>query len=417
MIKVLIDATPIQPNPSGVGLYVLNLIDQLVRFQASGNQNDFNFAKNDFDFGICYQPGFKKWLTGNFLPASLNLEGLNAEKSNPENIQKYQLPKNQNVYSLPIPVRLCKPLLLNSPSLLAFGAELFLNSPHIIHGTNYSVYPLKRSLKILNIYDLTFIKYPQYVDAVVAEYPKIVKKCLTWTDLVITISESVKQDIVEHLGVDPSKIHVTPLASRYDSDFLNKINPLLVASSFREYDFSKPYLLFVSTIEPRKNINALISAFNLLKQKYKIPHNLVLIGQKGWSYKPIFAAMADSPYRQDIYHLDYLTDELVAMFYARADVFVYPSHYEGFGLPILEAMIFDAPVVTSNVSSMPEVAGDAAVLVDPNNPEQLAEGILKVISDRAFRQDLIVRGRARTKLFAWEKTALETIKAYEKVLR
>jgi glycosyltransferase involved in cell wall biosynthesis len=217
------------------------------------------------------------------------------------------------------------------------------------------------------------------------------------------------------LRVNPEKVYVTPLASRY---YANYISPEVAEKLELEakYDFSKPYLLFVSTIEPRKNINSIITAFNLLKQNYKIEHQLVLIGKKGWSYEPIFAAIESSLWKKEIHHLDYLSDELVALFYSKADVFVYPSHYEGFGLPVLEAMTLGAPVVSSNTSSIPEVAGDAAILIDPQDSMQLAEAILKVISDRQLRQDLINRGKERAKLFTWERTARETLKAYRTIL-
>lgn len=390
-MRIVIDGTPITSNPSGIGLYSLNLIYWLYRLQ------DRNFLDFHYEMGISYQPGFKNWLKGNQIF--------------PDIINSYS-----NLYSLPIPVRFVNPFLLYAPKLFSNCFESTLNYPDIIHGTNYLVYPFKRSLKILNIYDLTFIKYPEYVDAVVGKYLAVVKQCLTWTDLIISISESTKQDIVKYLNFPPERIHVTPLASRYNQKFLENFKLEMLTSSFLRYDFTKPYILFVSTIEPRKNIKALITAFNLLKQKYKIEHNLVLIGQKGWHYKPIFELIANSPYAQNIYHLDYLADELVAAFYAKADVFVYPSHYEGFGLPILEAMTLGAPVITSNVSSMPEVAGNAALLIDPNNPEELAESILKVISDRQLRQDLIDKGKTRASLFSWENTAKKTLEAYRSIL-
>ncbi|MFP4099273.1 glycosyltransferase family 4 protein [Coleofasciculus sp.] len=263
----------------------------------------------------------------------------------------------------------------------------------------------------MTIYDLTFVKYLDYIDSVVKTYSKRVQKCLTWTDLVITISESSKNDIIEYLNVNPDRIYVTPLASRYSSD-----NLLIPSNPSVNYDFSYPYILFVSTIEPRKNVTTLVSAFNYLKQKHKIEHHLILIGQKGWHYKPIFAAIENSPWNHHIHHLDYLCDEHVARFYSNADVFVYPSHYEGFGLPVLEAMTLGAPVVTSNTSSLPEVAGDAALLIDPNNPMELAEAILKVISDSQLRQNLIQKGKARAKLYSWERTAQETLNAYKSLL-
>ena len=390
-MRIVIDGTPITSNPSGIGLYSLNLIYWLYILQ------DRNFLDFHYEMGISYQPGFKNWLKGNQIF--------------PDIINSYS-----NLYSLPIPVRFVNPFLLYAPKLFSNCFESTLNYPDIIHGTNYLVYPFKRSLKILNIYDLTFIKYPEYVDSVVGKYLAVVKQCLTWTDLIISISESTKQDIVKYLNFPPERIHVTPLASRYNQKFLENFKLEMLTSSFLRYDFTKPYILFVSTIEPRKNIKALITAFNLLKQKYKVEHNLVLIGQKGWNYEPIFELIANSPYAQNIYHLDYLADELVAAFYAKTDVFVYPSHYEGFGLPILEAMTLGAPVITSNVSSMPEVAGNAALLIDPNNPEELAESILKVISDRQLRQDLIDKGKTRASLFSWENTAKKTLEAYRSIL-
>ncbi len=391
-MKIIIDGTPIKSNPSGVGLHLLNLIQWLYFLQ---NTNNLGF---DYEMGISYQPGLKNWFKGKL--------------AFPELINSYS-----NLYSLPLPVRTLNPFLLYAPNLFCNLFESNLAYPDIIHGTNFLVYPFKKSLKILNIYDLTFLRYPEYVNSVVKKYAEVVKQCLTWTDLVISSSESVKQDIIQHLDFPPDRIYVTPLASRYNRQYVKNLNYEILISSFKKYHFSKPYILFVSNIEPRKNINALINAFNLLKQKYKIEHNLVLIGQKGWNYEPIFEAIANSPYHQNVYHLDYLSDELVATFYAKADVFVYPSHYEGFGLPILEAMIFSTPVITSNVSSMPEVAGDAALLINPDDPEQLAETILKVISDRQLRANLIAKGQERAKLFSWEKTALATLEAYKKVLR
>ncbi|OKH31819.1 glycosyl transferase family 1, partial [Calothrix sp. HK-06] len=210
-------------------------------------------------------------------------------------------------------------------------------------------------------------------------------------------------------------IHVTALASRYHSNSLSSRKTEMLLERF-DFDFSRPYLLFVSNIEPRKNINALIKAFNYLKSKYNIPHNLVLIGKKGWRYEPVFTAIEDSHWSDSIYHLDYLSDDLVALFYSKADVFVYPSHYEGFGLPVLEAMTLGAPVVSSNCSSIPEVAGDAALLINPSEPLELAESILKIISDSHLRQELIIKGKERAKLFTWERTARETLQAYRSLV-
>jgi len=386
MLKIAVDATPIDAKPSGVGFYVSNLIRSLHALR----------ERENFQLEIVYQPGLKQWLRGDF--------------SFPNSIQEYS-----HLHLLPLPVRISDLLLELSfkPSLSYF--EKYFGFPDILHGTNYSVYPCNKSLKVMNIYDLTFIKYPNYIDSVVKTYTERVKRCLQWTDLVLTISESSRKDIIEYLKVNPEKVYVTPLASRYYPNYLSEE----IAQRLEKqgnYDFSKPYLLFVSTIEPRKNINTIITAFNFLKEKYKIEHQLVLIGKKGWNYKPIFTAIENSPWKNQIHHLDYLSNELVALVYSKADILVYPSHYEGFGLPVLEAMTLGVPVVTSNTSSIPEVTGDAAILIDPNDPIQLAEAILKVISDSQLRQDLIKKGKARAKLFSWERTAKETLKAYRSII-
>lgn len=357
MLKVTIDATPMLPKPSGVGYYVANLIYALHILQNTHN----------FQLSVVYQPGIKKWLTDDSLPTELSCYS--------------------DVRLLPIPVRLYNLLIATSfkPSLSYL--ERYFSNSDIVHGTNYSVYPCIESFKLMNIYDLSFIKYSQYTDNVVRTYNKQVRRNLQWTDLILTISESSKKDIVDCLEVAPEQVCVTPLASRYNSSYLLDKNTNELENSVN-YNFSCPYLLFVSTLEPRKNITTLIAAFNYLKQKYKLEHHLILIGQKGWKYEPIFQAIASSPYQDCIHHLDYLSDELVALFYSKADVFVYPSHYEGFGLPVLEAMTLGAPVVTSNTSSLPEVAGDAAILIDPDDVISLAEAILRIISDRQLRSTL-----------------------------
>ena len=386
MLKIVVDATPITPQPSGVGLYVANLIAHLWQLEQSEN----------FELGIVYQPSFKNWVQRNL--------------AFPEPLQKYS-----ECYLLPFPVKVTNFLLKNFPQAFPLWLEKYATYPDIIHGTNFNVFPYKKSLKVITLYDLTFLRYPEYVDQVVAKYAQRVKQCLQWTDLVITISQSTKQDVINYLQISPDKIHVTPLASRYHPNYLSlEIQEKLKRSC--EYDFSVPYILFVSTIEPRKNITALINAFNYLKQKYKIEHNLVLIGKKGWRYEPIFQGIAESSYQKNIYHLDYLSDDLVALFYTLAEVFVYPSHYEGFGLPVLEAMNLGTPVIASNTSSLPEVVGDAGLLINPDETIELAEAIWQVLNNSHLQQDLTIKGQKRAQNFSWHKTAKETLKAYSKII-
>lgn len=384
MTKILIDCTPFREKPSGVGFYTYKLVDALYKLQ-----NEENFS-----LGIYSQPSMKNWLMGN--------------KSLTEQLQDYY-----PAYRIPFPVTITNILSQIHLSLLRKN-DNYLENPHLIHGTDHYVYPCDRAKKVITIHDLTFLKFPFYSNNIVKTYTKRIKKCLEWTDLVITFSENSKRDIISYLNVSPNKIYITPEASRYYPSFLNDYDTEALKQQI-SYDFNQPYILFVSTLEPRKNIVNLVRAFNLLKQVYKIPHSLILIGQKGWDYQHIFAEINQSIFKKDIYHLGYLSDELVALFYQEADVFVYPSLYEGFGLPVLEAMNLGCPVVTSNVSSLPEVAGDAAMFINPNDPTSIAYGINRVISDSQLRQDLIEKGRIRAKLFSWENTARQTIKAYKTI--
>ncbi|WP_424098423.1 glycosyltransferase family 4 protein [Moorena producens] len=392
MIKIAVDATPIRPRLSGIGMYALNLIQALHKLQ----------GQEDFKLSVAYQPSVRKWLSRDW--------------SFLEVLTRHLEIKNIEIKTIPLPVTISS-LLATVPNPILPYCEQYLGNPDIVHGTDHVVYPCRKSLRVMTIHDLTFIKYPQYVNSIVKSYTARVKQCLRWTDLVITVSQSTKQDIVNYLRVNPDKIKVIPQASRYSTlDLPNTLNlPNTKVESLLKsvnYDFAQPYILFVSTLEPRKNINTLIAAFNYLKQRHQIEHQLVLIGQKGWSYESIFAAIASSPWKHHIHHLGYLSDQLVAWFYSNADVFVYPSYYEGFGLPVLEAMTLGAPVVTSNTSSLPEVAGDAAILIDPNQPIELADAIVKVTSNSSLREELIRKGKERAMLFSWERTARETLAAY-----
>ena len=384
MFKICLDATPIREKPSGVGVYTFNLIKALDQLQAS----------EDFKLDIYFQPTFKNWLSRNFSPNEL--------------IQSY------SPYCLLIPVTVTSTLIKFPNPLLAYFSRS-LDRPDVVHGTDHFVYPNLTSRNIMTIHDLTFVKYPDYVPTIVKTYLDRIKNCLKFTDAIITFSENTKRDLVELLKIDPDKIYVTYQASRYHIDYLTKqqIEELKVSFS---YDFNKPYFLFVSTLEPRKNVIGLIQAFNYLKQNYKIEHQLVLIGQTGWKYQPILDMINQSPYRTEIHHLNYLSDDLVALFYSQAEAFIYPSFYEGFGLPVLEAMTLGAPMITSNGSSLPEITGDSALLINPNHSMELADAMLNIVRDRVLRDNLIFKGKEQANKFSWKKTAQATLNVYRSVI-
>lgn len=383
MVKILVDCTCIRNKPSGVAYYTYNLIKAL----------QTTISPSSGTIEVYRQPSFSHWLKrDNSLPPLLE--------------------KDFSPLTVNLPVTVSN--FLGKSSGWLTKCDRTFTDIDIIHGTDHYVYPFLSGKKVMTIHDLTFLKYPEYCSKIVQNYTKRIKKCLNWTDLIITFSESTKQDIIDFLGIEKNKIAITSEASRYNQDYLKDKKIERIKSKIN-YDFNYPYWLFVSTIEPRKNLINLIKAFNILKEKQKINHKLVLIGQKGWQYEAIFAEIENSPYRKEIYHLGYLKDEELAIFYQQAEVFIYPSFYEGFGLPIVEAMTLGAPVVTSSLSSMPEVAGNGAVYINPYDLNSIVNGIDQVINYQDFREKLILQGKEKAKSYSWERVAKETFKAYSSI--
>lgn len=219
-----------------------------------------------------------------------------------------------------------------------------------------------------------------------------IKASCRWAKKIIAVSENTKNDLVTLYKVPGEKIEVVHEGVNNNFQF-----------SISNYKIYKPYLLFVGRIEARKNIVGIIRAFEILKAKYKIPHQLILAGKFGHGKEDIKKHLSDSSYKSDIILTGFVSDEKKQALLKSADVFLFPSFYEGFGLPILEAQNFGVPVLTSNSSSMPEVAGDGALLIDPDSPEQIAEAAFRLISDKALRDGIIKKGRENVQKFSWDK--------------
>lgn len=386
MIKVCVDATAVRGKLSGIGFYTLNLIRALANLQINEKY------KRQFKLEIYYQPGFKDWLRGRW------------QKNN-------HLAEFDQCTCLPLPVTLGDRL-VNFPNPILGMLEKRLRKPDIIHGTDHYIFPSQNSYNLLTIHDLTFLNFPEFVPPIVQRYHQRILRCLPFAQGILTFAESTKQEISNYYQFPLDKIFVTPQASRYQGQIL--ISESLVDLPQRiPYDFNQPYFLFVSTLEPRKNIVGLIKAFNKFKQTTAAPHHLVLIGQLGWKYEPILTAIANSPYENEIHRLAYLSNELLAIFYQRATAFVYPSFYEGFGLPVVEAMNFGLPIITSNGGSLPEVAGDGAVLIDPHDSQALAMALEKLVNDLPWQKQLRQKSLARAKQFSWENTAIKTLEVYQ----
>lgn len=234
---------------------------------------------------------------------------------------------------------------------------------------------------------------------------------------IITISEASKNDIMKFYGIPDERIVVTPLGIREDLGY--RTEDVSMETLKEKYKINKPYILFVGTLQPRKNIERLIEAFSKLRtvNSELSNHQLVIVGKRGWLYEPILAAPEKYGVTDSVKFLDSVTDEDISAFYKNAECFVLPSLYEGFGLPVLEAMQYDCPVITSNISSLPEAGGDAAVYCDPESVDDIAQQIKKVLSDSALREDMVKKGREQVKKFSWEKTAKQTLSVLEQVAR
>lgn len=228
---------------------------------------------------------------------------------------------------------------------------------------------------------------------------------------VITISESSKDDIIKYYKVKAEKVVVVPLGLKKIEDSMNE------QKSLSGFGVEGKYILFVGTIQPRKNIRKLIEAYSKLSKKEKKEYQLVIVGKKGWLYEPIFKAPDEYGVKDRVVFLDYVKDEELPAFYKKASLFVLPSLYEGFGLPVLEAMRYDCPVAISNVSSLPEAGGDAAIYFDPENVDDIKNKIEKVLESEKLQKEMIEKGRNHYKKFTWEKSAKKVMDAIEEVVK
>ena len=311
------------------------------------------------------------------------------------------------------------------------GCDIFW-SPHF-NFTSLSAAPTGPK-KIITVHDLSFLRYPEFFSWRQNFWHRAldVKRALREADHIIAVSDNTKNDIIELAGVAPEKISVVYSGNNLErrevgrpeiQEFLR--HRVLGPSSSAENDSGR-YILYLGNIEPRKNISGIIAAYNILRVDEAARERqasgrgsgtvkLILAGASGWKNKKIYAAWKNSPYSEDIIFLGYVSKKEKEILYSLASAFVYPSFYEGFGFPPLEAMSYGLPVVCSNISSLPEVVGDGALLINPYKTEEIAEALGLILNDRDIRAHFAARGYERAKLFTWEKTAAEYLKIFKAI--
>ncbi len=266
---------------------------------------------------------------------------------------------------------------------------------------------------VVTIHDATLWLFPQhhYVRRLLTMRP-FIPPAARRAAAIIAVSETTRRDIVRLFGVPADKVRVIYEAP---APCFRPLERKLVELVRQRYRLPPHFVLYVGTLEPRKNLVRLLKAFARVRKEAAVPHHLVLVGQRGWKSTPIFQAIQCLGLTKVVHVLGYVpTSDLVALYNA-ADVFVFPSVYEGFGLPVVEAMACGAPVLASRAGAIAEVAGEAAELVDPLCVEAMAAGLRRLLTDPAWRTELRQRGLARARAFSWSKAAEETWAVYREI--
>jgi glycosyltransferase involved in cell wall biosynthesis len=268
--------------------------------------------------------------------------------------------------------------------------------------------------RVTVMHDLAFEHYPQDLDLIIRNYLKYFSpKFAQASDRIIAVSEFTRQDICARYGIPQEKIDVVYNDA---SDFFAPATEAEQEETRHRFSNNKPYFMFVGAIQPRKNLMNLFKAFDLFKQQNKCEVKLLIVGRKAWNSREITVAYQQMNYQDDVIFTGRVSDEELRQLYSAALANVYVPTLEGFGIPIVEAQKCDCPVITSNVSSMPEVGGDAALLVDPFNVNEIADALRKLWEDQGLRQTLIYLGRQNLKRFSWNQSAEKLWQSLEKAV-
>jgi glycosyltransferase involved in cell wall biosynthesis len=282
----------------------------------------------------------------------------------------------------------------------------------LFHGTDHLLPRLTRIKTVFTLHDLVFRFYPQTHKPLNRWFLTLMMpRFLKAADAVIAVSESTKSDAIRTYGLDEAKITVI-----YEgvSPHFRRASPEAIADVRHKYSLPDQFILSVGTIEPRKNLTSLLEAYHALRNE-GFPLRLVIVGKKGWLYSGFFNRVHELGLEHEVIFPGFVPDGDLPALYSAADLFVFPSLYEGFGLPALEALACGTPVVCSNASSLPEVAGEAALLVNPGSVEALVRAMRDVSSKRELRDDLGARGPQQAARFNWRRTAQETLAVYTSV--
>jgi glycosyltransferase involved in cell wall biosynthesis len=286
----------------------------------------------------------------------------------------------------------------------------------LFHAPHYVLPPLTPCKSVVTIHDCIHLRFPQYLPNKLGyAYARASLWAATHrASRVLTVSEASKRDILRYFRVPPQKIDV--IYNAIDERFSQMPDPQEMSRVEERYQLHDPFILYAGNIKPHKNLERLIEAFHMLRKGGMDQVKLLIIGDEISKYATLRRAVHKYKLHKHVRFFGFVPDSTLAVLYRLAGVFVFPSLYEGFGLPPLEAMASGTPVITSNVSSLPEVVGDAALLIDPYEPEAIADAMHRVLTDGTLREDLRRKGLARAAGFSWDRSVRRVREIYAEVL-
>ena len=299
-------------------------------------------------------------------------------------------------------------------SLPFFGGGALSEEVNLVHSTDHLIPKLRKTPVVATLMDAIPLSHPEWVTYKYRALKNALwRKSSHWAEHIITISEYSKSEIVTHFGVSEKKITVIPLA--VDQRWFSVVSAQVRDEVSKRLQLPKSYYLFVGTLQPRKNIRRVIEAHQSLPCAIRAENPLIIVGREGWDSDVVDGLKARS-YGDNIRWLQYINLSDLYVVVSLATGLVFPSLHEGFGLPVLEAMAAGTPVITSNNTSLPEVAGDAALLIDPLDVTAISDAMLQIVEDELLVSELKIKGGARARQFTWERCAEETIEVYKNVL-
>jgi glycosyltransferase involved in cell wall biosynthesis len=326
------------------------------------------------------------------------------------------LPQTSNMV---VAFRRFPPLLLRAlrhPYAPWFTKEWLLGRVDVVHSVSFSAPRFRSARKrlVITIHDLSFLTHPEcHTPENIRHAVSGTRDAVAWADALIAISQHTRRDLIEHMGASPDRVVVTHIAP--NPLCVREENPLVLSHVRNAYQLPRDFILFVGALEPRKNVKRLLAAYAQLSPALRRDVHLVIAGGQGWLSDDIRPMVKALSLTDQVHFLGYVKEEDLPALYSLATVFAYPSLYEGFGLPVLEAMQCGTPVLTSNVSALPEVAGEAALLVSPIDVDAITDGLTRLLEDMDLRAELRRHGYARGRLFSWERCARETLAVYQRV--